>query len=112
MDYPDLSQLFEVEDSPIHGKGVFSKQAIEEGEYIGSYEGPSTQENDTYVLWMEDDNGEWEGCDGQNELKYLNHSDEPNAEFDGLDLYSIAEIEPGDEVTFDYGEEFRESLSD
>lgn len=111
MEHPELHQRFEIKDSPIHGKGVFAKITLEEGDYLGRYEGPSTQEDDTSVLWVENDDGEWEGCDGQNELKFLNHSAEPNAEFDGLDLYAIEEIQPGDEVTFDYGEEFRASIS-
>lgn len=108
----DLAEYFEVRSSAIHGQGVFSLNTMQTGDYLGRYEGPSTLENDTYVLWIENDHGEWEGCDGQNELKYLNHSDRPNAEFDGLDLYAIADIKPGDEVTFDYGEEFRDSLQD
>lgn len=108
---PPLRHPFlEVKLSPIHGKGVFATDFCNEGDYLGRYEGLPTQENDTYVLWIENDDGEWEGCDGQNDLKFLNHSDHPNAEFDGLDLYAIADIQPGTEVTFDYGEEFKASL--
>ena len=38
-------------------------------------------------------------------LRYLNHCSKPNAEFDGPDLYAISDIKPGEEITFDYGEE-------
>ncbi len=41
-----------------------------------------------------------------NQLRYLNHSPKPNAEFEGAELYAIRAIKPGEEITFDYGREF------
>ena len=73
--------------------------------YLGRYHGPRVDENGMHVLWVENDDGEWEGFDGENILRYLNHCKEPNAEFDGRDLYAIRDIRPGEEITFDYGEE-------
>lgn len=72
---------------------------------MGSYQGPETQENDTYVLWYEGDDGEWNGCDGKNLLRYINHRKPPCAEFSGLDLYAIHDIKIGEEITIDYGDE-------
>ena len=40
---------------------------------------------------------------GGNELRYLNHSDEPNAEMDGLHCYALTGIAAGAEITIDYG---------
>nr|WP_242470281.1 SET domain-containing protein [Allochromatium vinosum] len=36
-------------------------------------------------------------------LRWLNHSDDPNAEFDGFELYARRTIAVGSEITIDYG---------
>lgn len=100
-----LQKYFFVDDSDIHGKGLFSKLRIKSGTYLGRYHGPKVKDNDMHVLWIEQDDGGWQGINGENMLRYLNHCNKPNAEFDGQDLYAIRDIKPGDEVTFDYGEE-------
>jgi SET domain-containing protein len=89
--------------SPIHGQGCFARIAFQEGDYIGTYEGPSASRDGTYVLWISEDRRHWTGRSGRNLLRWLNHSETPNAAFDGFDLYAIAPISPGDEITFDYG---------
>jgi SET domain-containing protein len=33
----------------------------------------------------------------------MNHSDQPNAELDGLDCYALTDIQAGTEITIDYG---------
>jgi len=101
-----LKDKIEVKDSPIHGKGVFAKKRIRPDSFVGVYEGERTKENDTYVLWVEDDDGNEIGIDGNNDLKYLNHSSKPNAVFWGDQLYALRNIVPGAEITFDYGEEW------
>ncbi len=101
----DYDSYFYVDDSPIHGKGLFARRRFRKGQYLGTYEGPETEENDTYVLWVEVEEGRWVGRDGKNLLRWLNHSNEPNAEFDGYDLYALRTIQPGEEITFDYGED-------
>ena len=105
IDNEELEQFYFVDDSRIHGKGLFAKVDIEEGEYLGNYHGPKVSENGMHVLWVENDDGEWEGYDGENILRYLNHSKKPNAEFDGKELYAVCDIKTGEEITFDYGEE-------
>ena len=100
-----LKKIYFVDESKIHGKGLFSQVEIENGAYLGRYHGPKVDENDMHVLWVENDDGKWEGIDGENILRYLNHCKKPNAEFDGRDLYAIRDIKPGEEITFDYGEE-------
>lgn len=96
---------FYVEDSKIHGKGLFARTTIKAGTYLGDYEGPATKENGMHVLWSEDDDGEWIGRDGVNALRYLNHNVNPCAEFNGYELYAVEKIEIHQEITIDYGEE-------
>jgi hypothetical protein len=40
---------------------------------------------------------------GRNRLRFLNHAKDPNAEFDGFDLYALRAIAVGEELTIDYG---------
>jgi SET domain-containing protein len=91
-----------VAPSPIHGKGLFARSHIKRETYIGTYEGPQAKKNGSHVLWVYDENDEIVGRRGLNKLRYLNHSDKPNAEFDGFDLYALRNIRPGEEITIDY----------
>jgi hypothetical protein len=96
--------LFRIGPSLIHGQGLFTTVDLAAGQHIGVYEGPIVEENGMHVLWIEDTpGGKWTGYDGQNELRYMNHSDSPNAELDGLDCYALEEITAGTEITIDYG---------
>lgn len=97
--------FFYVEDSKIHGKGLFARTTIKAGTYLGDYQGPETTDNGMHVLWTEDESGSWIGRDGKNALRYLNHSSNPCAEFDGYELYALREIVPHQELTIDYGED-------
>ena len=99
-----LRKQLKVGSSPIHGRGLFARNDIKKGTYIGTYHGPDTDDNGTYVLWVKEGR-KWCGCDGKNILRYLNHSKKPNAEFDGRDLFALKKIREGDEITFDYGED-------
>ena len=70
----------EVRSSAIHGRGLFARKAIGEGALIGRFEGRLVTEDGTHVLWVEEEDGSWRGIEVQNELKYTNHSHDPNAE--------------------------------
>ena len=96
----------EVRDSPIHGKGLFATQNIARDTLLGTYEGEPAHENSVYVLWVEYDDGEVVGIDGKNDLRFVNHSRTPNAEFWGDQLYALSDIPEGAEITFDYGEDW------
>ncbi len=50
--------------------------------------------------------GSYRGVKVANQLRYLNHSRTPNAEFEGAELYAIRAIKPDEEITLDYGHEF------
>ena len=95
-------KLTYVASSQIHGKGLFAKTKITKATYIGTYEGPQAKKNGSHVLWVYDDNGEVVGRRGLNKMRYVNHSDKPNAEFDGFDLYSTRAIKPDEEITINY----------
>ena len=101
----ELEALYYVDDSGIHGKGLYARVAIKKGEYMGTYDGPEGVENGSHVLWVEEDDGKWIGRNGQNILRYLNHHQTPHAEFRGFDLYAIKHIREGEELTIDYGEQ-------
>jgi len=92
-----------VATSPIHGRGLFARDTIKKGAYIGTYEGKATDTDGMHVLWLLDDElDQWEGIDGNNEMRFLNHSENPNADFWGADLYSLRKIRKDQEITFDY----------
>jgi len=102
-----LTDLIENGDSGVHGTGVFARVPIANGDFIGVYEGDPTDIDGTFVLWIDDnEDGTWRGIDGTGPLRFLNHSRTPNVEFDGPELYASADIEPGDELHFDYGDDW------
>lgn len=100
-----LHQLYYVKESGIHGKGLYARIKISEGDYMGEYDGPVVSENGMHVLWVEKYDDVWVGRDGQNLLRYLNHSTDPHAAFDGFKLFAARDILPDEEITIDYGEE-------
>lgn len=108
LDNKKLARFFYVAASDIHGEGLFARRKIGEGSYIGTYDGPEVTENGDHVLWAQDGDEEWIGRDGQNMLRYLNHSKSPHAEFEGFDLYAIRDISPDEEITIDYGDDLPE----
>jgi len=90
--------------SPIHGRGLFAQRRVVKGEHLGRYEGEHTSRDGRYVLWVESVDGDGVyGVRGKNSLRFVNHSARPNAEFDGEELFSLRRIEPGEEITVDYG---------
>jgi SET domain-containing protein len=98
-----------VESSSIHGRGVFACRRIREGAYVATFVGTETKKNGMHVLWTLEEDGREVGIEGQNDLRYLNHSHQPNVEFIGADLHAIANIQPGAELTFDYGEDWEDT---
>jgi uncharacterized protein len=100
-----LAELYYRKKSEIHGYGLFARKKINKGDYMGEYDGPTVRKNGMHVLWVEDDGDEWIGRDGKNLLRYLNHSQKPQAEFVGFKLYALRDIGADEEITIDYGEE-------
>ena len=89
-----------VADSPIHGRGLFARQFIGAGELIGVVDGVPTTTDGDHVLWVDGHTGIEVRC----QLRYINHSDEPNAVYyDTLEVCALTDITPGEEITHDYG---------
>jgi len=88
-----------VDDSPIHGKGLFAKTLIRAGEIIGTLEGEYTSTDGDHVLWLDNQ----QGFLVHGDLRYINHSTEPNAVYyDNLEVHALKDIHPGMEITHDY----------
>ena len=96
----------EVRNSPIHGRGVFARRRFRKGAYIATFEGRPTERDGMHVLWVLEEDGTEVGIEGRNDLRFLNHSSRPNAEFLGPDLHATRNIQPGQEITFHYGDEW------
>lgn len=95
-----------VKRSRIHGRGVFASRPIREGCLVGRYSGEETQEDGPHVLWVEDEKGAQFGIQGTGPLRFVNHSAEPNTEFQGVELVALRGIRAGEELTADYGPEW------
>lgn len=108
--------LLKVDRSTVHGKGLFASTQFKEGdtitlitgELIDSYECErrENEENNVYIFYKNDN--EYIDVSGNNYLKYINHSCDYNCDVDedengNLILYAAASIEPGEELTIDYG---------
>ncbi len=88
-----------VRNSPIHGKGLFAAEAIPAHQIIGNLQGKQTDEDGMYVLWLDHETGFRVECD----LKYINHSDSPNAcYYDDLSVMTLRDIAAGEEITHNY----------
>ena len=89
-----------VADSPIHGKGLFADTFIPACEVIGTLTGEYPNRDGDYVLWLDNR----QGFLVHGELRYINHSDEPNAVYyDTLEVCALRDIHPHEEITHNYG---------
>jgi len=90
-----------VDDSPIHGKGLFARRFIPAGDEIGTITGPYTTTDGDHVVWLDEDTG----ILVESDLRYINHSDNPNAAyFDDLKVCALKDINPGEEITHNYNQ--------
>ena len=117
---------FEIKTSTVEGagKGLFTKVHIKEAETIGYYTGYIIDEDEfndpdrpfsAYVMWVSRNHiivGEGPLA---NYTRYINHSDEPNAflvtsaRWKTARIEALCEITPGEEIFFNYGEDYWES---
>jgi SET domain-containing protein len=88
-----------VANSPVHGKGLFAKDPIKEGDILGVIKGFRSNVDGSYVLWVNEDHGLRMLC----KFKYINHSDEPNVVlYDTLEVCALRDIARGEEIFHDY----------
>ncbi len=91
--------------SAIHGKGLFAAATIREGEVLGHLETRPASEDGPHVLWCDDGQGHEVLCD----FRYINHSPDPNvAYYEDLTVVALRDIEPGEELTHHYGDEWED----
>lgn len=95
-----------VKPSPIHGKGIFAARSFRRNALIGIFEGTRTKRDGMHVLWVTDDDGSLFGVRVRNDLRYINHSEQPTAEAQGTELIALRDIKPGTEITMHYGDEW------
>ena len=111
-----MRHLYYVGVSPIHGKGVFAARDINKGEVIGEYASRKTKQTslqNKYVVEIFDEHGQFvEYRLGTNNLKFVNHSPDPNLDMGGDDLKLVAlrDIKKDEELTWYYGDEFEEDI--
>ena len=91
--------LIYVTTSTIHGKGLFARKRIKAGTLIGQIEARPTDTDGPYVLWLT----QRKAVEVQCQLKYINHSDEPNAiYYDTLEVIALRDIQRDEEITHNY----------
>jgi|SRR5579883_1340738 len=100
------------------GLGAFAIRPIKRGAYIATYRGPriSAEEADRRerrgANYMFELNSRWtiDGSPRWNVARYLNHSCWPNAKpvfrKGRIVFVALRSIDPGEEITYDYGEEY------
>ena len=109
----------EVRNSQLHGQGVFATAPIVKGtrviEYLGErishaeadsrYESKDADDNHTFLFIVDSRTVIDAGVNG-NEARYVNHACEPNCEsvIEGRRVFieAIRDIDPGEELTYDY----------
>lgn len=97
------------------GKGLFALEDIPKGsciiEYVGTVVPEKELEKKNSKYYFEVGRGiTINGNVPWNKAKYINHSCKPNCEADGprghVYISSIKKIKAGEELTYDYGEEY------
>ena len=119
------SELCEVRNSEIHGRGVYAAADIPKEtkviEYLGEYIDKDESEERAWAqaakaeesgdaavyIFTLDDKWDIDGNVPWNDARLINHSCDPNCEAwieeDEIFIYSLREIKKGEELTFDYG---------
>lgn len=114
----------EVRKSDVHGRGVYAMQFIPEGtriiEYTGqrvSWEAAPNDEDDPHTFNFGLDNGAVINPEiGGNDARWINHSCDPNCEAneedDRIFIDAMRDIQPGEELFYDYGLEIDEPITE
>jgi len=110
----------QVRQSGVHGKGVYAIQPIAEGQVVIEYKGEiidwpealrrhphdPTDPHHTFYFHVDEDHV-IDAKYGGNDARWINHACEPNCEADETDgrvfIKALRNIEPGEELFYDYG---------
>jgi hypothetical protein len=97
------------------GLGLYATEPIRTGKFIIEYFGKLVRWDDIDNLqskYLFDLNKRWaiDGAPRRNTARYINHSCKPNAVPYGvkgkIKIYARRTIQPGEEITYDYGKEY------
>ncbi len=116
---------FRVHRSSIHNRGLYASEPIAEGTYIVQYHGEKITKAESYrrsvaqhkrgrkhgsgMVYIFELNKRYDldGYRRNNPARYINHSCDPNCEavnYRGeIWVVALRDIEPGEELTYDYG---------
>ncbi|OOZ42067.1 hypothetical protein BOW53_01675 [Solemya pervernicosa gill symbiont] len=95
--------MYYPEKSKIHGMGLFASRTIKAGEIIGKLKCKPTQKDGPHVLWLDEGKAVKVSCD----LRYINHSGEPNAAYyNDLTVVALRDIDAHEEIFHDYGQDW------
>jgi SET domain-containing protein len=126
------TQPFVVRRSRIEGRGAFATRRIRMGQKIGEYTGEHITHavsDDRYAnktartyLFIVDSEIVIDADVGGNDVRFINHSCDPNCESeiddDRVFIYATRTIEPGEELAYDYrlqlnpGEKLLDEIAD
>lgn len=94
--------MIEKRKSSVHGYGLFATQNIPAETNLGTCEGKWVKRRGIHVLEIEDD-FQTALFKVTNDLKYINHGDNPNAcYYDDLTVGTIREVRAYEEILHDY----------
>ena len=113
------SELFAVKRTRT-GLGLIALKPIPKGKRIIEYFGPRISNKEVELSdgkYFFGVNTKWsvDGSPRKNLARYINHSCKPNAEAIisqryRVWIYALKKIKPGEEITYDYGEEYFEGV--
>jgi SET domain-containing protein len=100
---------------PGSGYGLFATSPVQEGDFVLEYKGrhiPSEAADRLKTRYLFEIDSLWtiDGSSQGNTARYINHSCAPNCEAEIRDgkvlIFAVRDIEAGEELTIDYGEEY------
>lgn len=101
----------------VAGLGLFADEDIPANKRIIEYVGnicPSTNEKENKYIFNVSSKIDIDGSPRWNTARYINHSCDPNAESQvkkgHVWISSVKDIKAGEEITYDYGEEYFEKI--
>lgn len=122
---PRRARTFVLRRSPLHGRGAFAVAPIRKGtrivEYTGErishaeadrrYDDDAMEQHHTLLMTVD---RRWviDAAVGGNEARFINHSCDPNCEIvvhrGRVFIDALVDIEPGEELTYDYAYEWED----
>lgn len=109
-----MSHILEVKESAVHGKGLFAKESLNDGQRIIEINGDvinadecvrRENEGNVYIFWKDDDI--YIDTNNSDKIRYINHSCDYNCDViedsEKLILIAVKNILAGEELTIDYG---------